>query len=173
MRVTKQEFKAKFRALVSYLECLYLLESLDGEFYSKNVNLQRPTEESFSVRTPPPLEQDKQFNFKFYPICHRPNNYFKLDIEVAMHNFDPQPYQEIVNTFRNFFHMFIVPDDEDSTNQATPLKNFFELINYQMIWHSMRLHELMYLQLQFFAQTPDPNPYTGLPKNLKFVQQTH
>ena len=50
---------------------------------------------------------------------------------------------------------------------------FFEMLSSRLIWQSMRLHELMHLQLQFYKPKTDSLDVNPEHTKLTFIQQTH
>jgi hypothetical protein len=122
------EFPARFKYLLSYLESLFQLELLDPDIIKKNKDLTRPTYDSLSVSTVPMQDQNDLFVFRFIPVKTR--EMIKLDLDVKLVNLDQTLYQEVLRVFKSFFHQFVVTDQLDSSSNpnTTPLKSFFQIV---------------------------------------------
>ena len=124
---------------------------------------------------------------------------FKLYLKVVYPNGElvHRQYSEISMAFTDFFDCYVQPSRTLKLRKTEQLptvrlgntefraigcnpfifRNFLGVVKNNQVWIPMRLHELIYLQLQFYPQklyqVKPLNPRTGLPENAEFAQGNH
>lgn len=84
LKLGLQDFLPKFSSLVSYLECIYLLELVDPSFTQRQ-NAVRG-EQNLVVETQPPHDAESIFKFRFFPS--RRGSICKLELDVQFNHTD-------------------------------------------------------------------------------------
>ena len=139
--------------------------------------------------------ENERTKITFHPVlAATPSRDFKIFLNVTFNEGQPQQhdYTSIGLKFTEFFDCYVMPTyqyqlrrgadlPEIGSSQVTfqssatnllSFRNFFELLRSKS-WIVLRLHELIYLQLQFFPQkaylAEDIDGMSGLPKQLKFI----
>lgn len=135
-------------------------------------------------------QREQDIYFYFYPAVDRHRD-IRLAIEMKSSQQLKLNFEEIQRAFVKYFHLFVLPTHELYLRQSGPVDkvvrfranscnvrtfvSFFAILTDNNVWYSMRLHEMIALQMQFYNREGLPQElsnHTMLP-NLRFVQQTH
>ena len=190
--------------LLSYLTTLYLLDFIDSRksIISRLLTHRNPEDFKVSSSKPPTSnepQRQEEIKFIFQPELSQLFD-FKLFLRVQYPNSEHishKQYCEISLAFTDFFDCYVHPSYTYRLRRMDALptlasqnpsfraigcnpyqfRNLLDIVKNNQVWIPMRLHELVYLQLQFFPQKPyqakELDHRTCLPQILEFAQKTH